>query len=1154
MPTNVTTWLKFALQQMAAESYLDGINLLNEDQVRLRISDGNNDTRFIQPDPITGELPGKTRFTTVLADRFLATYDIIDHHANDATGFSATLIQERGTNNFTLSFRSTEYKNQVEGGDWERDGLFALPFIFAADGEIGADGFAFGQLAAMENYYLQLTTSGKLPQGAVLNVTGYSLGGHLATVFTELHANDPDVVFGHTYSFNGAGRGHINGPGATEAARIDGMLDLLREVLFNPDAGLSHVVDGLTNLRYLAASGLAGQPFSPFTSETTLGAAGNIYTDARYWWAVEVATTVYEMDGAPTSPGEVGASPAFTKITQLYGLATTGDLNVVANSGVHAPATPVFIEGQPQIEGVSFFQDQAGFGNTHAITLLVDSLAVQELIQKIDSQYGQASAELLIKAASNTRAQSLAPLNTLDVVESDSLEKTVDAFRKLLRDPALLPASPLPINSRVGGFGDLATRNAMYVAIQEIKDRVNLAQAQGVVFAIDDLTNPTMSSPAIAGIADTETDQGLAYRYALKELNPFAVTTNTPQANDGLYLAHNDQGQLNRVNPTDGTGTLTTQYLTDRALFLKEKIALNQLDQDTTTRSIHFVDVANTYEIKTNSSIFTTNRQFLFGSDDPDTLTGGSKDDHLYGGGSVDVLIGNGGRDYLEGNGGSDRLEGGAGADTMVGGAGNDTYLVDDQGDQVIEVGDNGNDDTVESSVTFSLVGTTVETLTLTGSEDLNGTGNELDNLITGNGGINRLDGKGGTDHLIGGDKNDILLGGAGNNDLLEGGAGFDTYIYNAGDGTDRIEDSDATGQIIFNGHRLLGGIHDPNDPLNTYTSLDGLTTYVLSGTDLIVNGVLTVNADFQSGQFGIQLNDLSTYPTDTGVPTGPFALVFTGGPESNIFVQVPSIAGPVAAFGNGGNDLVSSGGSLSGGNLADGGPGDDLVGAGSALQDYLSGGDGDDYLYTNSSGDVARGGDGNDAVYHLGIVDFTTVTRNPGQVYADGGAGNDLLLGGLEGDVLYGGADDDTLRGENIPAGWLARLSSDTGPWQMVFESEEVFSPTGGADYLDGGAGNDLLVGDGGNDILSGGTGNDRLYGDDEMGYRVVPGDDVLDGGAGDDLLAAGDGADSLSGGTGIDQLFGDKGTDVLDGGDEADTLHGGDGADELFGGAGDD
>jgi Ca2+-binding RTX toxin-like protein len=55
--------------------------------------------------------------------------------------------------------------------------------------------------------------------------------------------------------------------------------------------------------------------------------------------------------------------------------------------------------------------------------------------------------------------------------------------------------------------------------------------------------------------------------------------------------------------------------------------------------------------------------------------------------------------------------------------------------------------------------------------------------------GLNRLDGKGGTDHLIGGLGNDILVGGTGDNDRLEGGAGFDTYIYNAGDGSDRIED-----------------------------------------------------------------------------------------------------------------------------------------------------------------------------------------------------------------------------------------------------------------------------------------------------------------------------------------------------------------------------
>jgi Ca2+-binding RTX toxin-like protein len=786
---------------MAAETYLDGIALSNDADIITRLKLGNNSP--ISNDPDNSNLSGKTRFVdltdvpnasqlTGSAQAFVNRYDIIDHHANDATGFSATLLYDTQTSSYTLSFRSTEFRTQANGGDRERDGLFAAPLTFAADGEIGADGFAFGQLAAMENYYLELTTSGTLPVGATLNVTGYSLGGHLATIFTELHANDPDIVFGHTYTFNGAGRGHITGPGVTEAARIDGMLDLLREVLFNPDDGVPHVVNANMNSRYLAAAGLAGQPFTPFTSETTLGGAGTIYTDARYRWAVEVATTVYETDGALTSPGEVGTSPAFAKITQLYGLATTGDLNFVANSGVHAPATPVFIEGQPQIEGVPLLQDQADFGNTHAITLLVDSLAVQEIIRTVDSSYGQASAELLIKAASNSRADSLAPLNTPDVVEGDSLEKTIDAFRKLFRDPVLPPASPLPINTRVGGFGDLDNRNQMYTAIQEIKDRVAVLQTQqpGLVLTINDLTNPTVGASTLAGIADTDTDQGLAYRYALKELNPFAIVANTPQANSALYQGHNAQGQLDQFNTATGIGTLTTEYLTDRAVFLKEKVALNQLDQATSSGNIHFKDFTpNGLEITTVVDL-RVDQEFLFGSDSDEgvgVLVGNSKADHLYGGGGNDLLEGHGGQDYLQGDAGIDRLDGGEGADTMAGGTDDDFYIVDDVGDEIVEGLNNGTD-RVESSVSVTL-SANVEHLMLTGTADLNGTGNALNNEITGNSGVNRLDGKGGTDHLIGNGGNDVLEDGQGDNDLLEGGAGFDTYIYNTGDGSDQIED-----------------------------------------------------------------------------------------------------------------------------------------------------------------------------------------------------------------------------------------------------------------------------------------------------------------------------------------------------------------------------
>ncbi|MFO0707322.1 MAG: hypothetical protein U0412_10775 [Nitrospira sp.] len=195
--SEVSAWLQFALQQMAAESYLDGIDWDNAEQVKAQLRLGNNRPGFPQA--------GATRFTGTinqgLQDQaFVDRYQVVDHHANDATGFSATLMQERDqsgrlTNNFTLSFRSTEYLSQPQG-DGERDA------ILGADGEIVGVGFALAQLVSMERYYRELKADPtKLPPGAILNVTGYSLGGHLATVFTELHASD----IAHTYTFNGAG-------------------------------------------------------------------------------------------------------------------------------------------------------------------------------------------------------------------------------------------------------------------------------------------------------------------------------------------------------------------------------------------------------------------------------------------------------------------------------------------------------------------------------------------------------------------------------------------------------------------------------------------------------------------------------------------------------------------------------------------------------------------------------------------------------------------------------------------------------------------------------------------------------------------------------------------------------------------------------------
>jgi hypothetical protein len=121
------------------------------------------------------------------------------------------------------------------------------------------------------------------------------------------------------------------------------------------------------------------------------------------------------------------------------------------------------------------------------------------------------------------------------------------------------------------------------------------------------------------------------------------------------------------------------------------------------------------------------------------------------------------------------------------------------------------------------------------------------------------LTGGAGADLLVGNTGGDRLNGGGGNDTLL-GGAGFDIYSYTTGDGHDRIEDSDARGAIFINSQMLVGGIKKAGQA--DWVSPDGTITYRMSGTDLMVelsgSSIMTVNENFQSGQFGIRLIDRS--------------------------------------------------------------------------------------------------------------------------------------------------------------------------------------------------------------------------------------------------------------------------------------------------------
>ena len=149
-------------------------------------------------------------------------------------------------------------------------------------------------------------------------------------------------------------------------------------------------------------------------------------------------------------------------------------------------------------------------------------------------------------------------------------------------------------------------------------------------------------------------------------------------------------------------------------------------------------------------------------------------------------LNGTAANDTIDGLAGNDVINGLGGVDTLIGGANNDTFIVDTTTDTLVELAGGGTD-TVVSSVTYTLLNAQIENLTLSGAAAINGTGNALNNVITGNTGNNVLTAcctlrRRRRRHADRSDGNDTLDGGTGA-DTMVGGTGNDTYIVdNAGD------------------------------------------------------------------------------------------------------------------------------------------------------------------------------------------------------------------------------------------------------------------------------------------------------------------------------------------------------------------------------------
>jgi Ca2+-binding RTX toxin-like protein len=312
----------------------------------------------------------------------------------------------------------------------------------------------------------------------------------------------------------------------------------------------------------------------------------------------------------------------------------------------------------------------------------------------------------------------------------------------------------------------------------------------------------------------------------------------------------------------------------------------------------------------------------------------------------------------LNGNSGNNILDGGAGADFMKGRAGDDSYYVDNKGDVVVELANEGND-TVYSSISYRLTAN-VENLVLTGTSAINGTGNELDNHLTGN------------------DANNILTGGAGN-DSLDGKGGVDTIIGGAGNDNYFVDNvNDVVKELAGQGVDTVFSTVSYTLPANIeklFLNLERSSSPILIGTGNELDNYLKADGRMEISAHAILIGGAGNDTLDSNIRC---TSTMQGG-EGNDLYYVYNLGDVVNEFANEGVDTVSS-----------------------SLPSYT--------LTANVENLILRNGPFGDAgISGIGNELNNKLTGFYASNILSGLAGNDTLIGGDGADTLIGGLGKDT-------------------------------------------------------------------------------------------------------------------------------------------------
>ncbi|WP_353851885.1 Calx-beta domain-containing protein [Microcystis sp. LE18-22.4A] len=174
-----------------------------------------------------------------------------------------------------------------------------------------------------------------------------------------------------------------------------------------------------------------------------------------------------------------------------------------------------------------------------------------------------------------------------------------------------------------------------------------------------------------------------------------------------------------------------------------------------------------------------------------------------------------------------------------------------------------------------------VENLRLIGTNNINGTGNNANNIITGNSGNNQINGANGAD-------------------ILTGGPGADTFIFQFGQST--ISASDRITDFAINSDKI-DLLTQGGTAMNAPSSFSRATDSTVTTLDNLVNQVFTDANGATTGNQGLGVNSAALVQVTTGAIAGTYLVIndSTAGFQSSndLLINITGFTGTLPALGS---------------------------------------------------------------------------------------------------------------------------------------------------------------------------------------------------------------------------------------------------------------